>query len=49
MGDRDPNNAIARLFHDNDEDTRIGSLVLLPTFGKKTSDLVNMVTNPRKT
>ena len=49
LWDRDPSRAIARLFHDNDEDTRIDTNVLLATFWKHTSDLVNLVTNPRKT
>jgi (p)ppGpp synthase/HD superfamily hydrolase len=49
IGDKDPTRAIARLFHDNDEDTRIGSSVLLATFGKDVTDLVNLVTNPPKT
>jgi (p)ppGpp synthase/HD superfamily hydrolase len=47
--DRSPKRAIARLFHDNPEDTRIDSNVLLATFWKDIADLVNLVTNPNKT
>lgn len=49
LWDTNPERTIARLLHDNHEDTRINADILRALYGNKVSSLVSLVSNPPKT